>query len=44
MKLFKAIWAQVIAVHTADQTVSLYYDGCDGPYAKVRAISVPNAW
>lgn len=41
---FKAIWAQVIAAHTADQTVSLYYHGCDGAYPKVRAISVPNAW
>ena len=41
---FRAIWAQVIAAHTADQTVSLYYHGCDGAHPKVKAISVPNTW
>ena len=41
---FKAIWAQVIAAHAADQTVSLYYDGCIGPSPKIRAIAVPNSW
>lgn len=41
---FKSIWAQIIAAHTADQTVSLYYKGCRGPYAKVTAVAVPNSW
>src|SRR5688572_16179721 len=34
---FRAIWAQVIAAHTADQTVSLYYHGCDDAHPKVKA-------
>ena len=41
---FKSMWAQVIAAHTAGQTVSVYLDGCIGPHPKVRAISVPEAW
>jgi hypothetical protein len=41
---FKAIWAQVIAAQASGQTVSLFYDGCIGPYPRIRAISVPNVW
>jgi hypothetical protein len=41
---FKYIWSQIVAAHTADQTVSLFYDGCIGPYPKVRAIAIPNVW
>jgi hypothetical protein len=41
---FKAIWAQVIAAHASGETVSLFYDGCIGPYPRIRAISVPDMW
>lgn len=41
---FKSIWAQVIAAHTSNQTVSLFYDGCLGPYPRVRAVAIPNVW
>jgi hypothetical protein len=41
---FKAIWAQIIAAYSMDQTVSLYYDGCAGDYPKIREISIPNSW
>lgn len=41
---FKYIWAQVVAAQAAGQTVSLFYDGCLGPYPRVRAVSIPNIW
>lgn len=41
---FKYIWAQVLAAQSAGQTVSLFYDGCLGPYPKIRAVAVPNVW
>lgn len=41
---FKYIWSQVVAAQASGQTVSLFYDGCLGPYPKIRAIAIPNVW
>jgi hypothetical protein len=41
---FKAIWAQVIAAQTTNQTVSLSYAGCSGPYPLINAVAVPGVW
>ena len=41
---FKYIWSQIVAAHTAGQAVSVFYDGCIGPYPRIRAIAIPNVW
>ena len=41
---FKSIWAQIIAAHTAGNTVSVHFIGCVGAYPKADAVAVPNIW
>jgi hypothetical protein len=41
---FKELWATIISAYMSATTVSVYYDGCVGPYPRASSIAVPANW
>lgn len=41
---FKEIYATLIAARATGETVTVLYDGCVGPYPRIRSIAVPQMW
>ena len=41
---FKELYAAVMVAQATGSTVSLLYEGCVGPYPKIRTVVVPHVW